>query len=293
MHYDHFKITAYSTALFSTWIFIEEWGLLLDAGDGLSAGLLQKSRKIKQVLLSHADRDHIMGLFQFNQLNAREDYPRIYYPADSGSFPAMESFSKQFDAQVGGTTWLPVHAGQEILIKDQLFARAIRNGHLPVAPGKSKSLSYQLFEVRQKLKAEFQGLDQEALKMLSQQYGKGYLTERVEVPVLGYSGDSPVEDYTRWDGFPILIHEATFLESRDDISQDKSKHSWLEEVLKMVAEINVRCLILTHFSSRYAQAEIDEAILRLCKKHKITIPVYRVLPGEIARDILSGEPINA
>ncbi|MBS1605964.1 MAG: RNAse Z, partial [Bacteroidetes bacterium] len=47
-------ITGYSTALFSTWYFIEEWGILFDAGEGLISSLLQKSRKIDQVFISHA-----------------------------------------------------------------------------------------------------------------------------------------------------------------------------------------------------------------------------------------------
>jgi ribonuclease Z len=50
-------ITGYSTALFATWYFVEEWGVLFDAGDGLISALLQKSRKIDQVFISHADRD--------------------------------------------------------------------------------------------------------------------------------------------------------------------------------------------------------------------------------------------
>ncbi len=54
-------ITAYSTALFSTWYFIEEWGLLFDAGEGLISALLQKSRKVDHVFISHADREHITG----------------------------------------------------------------------------------------------------------------------------------------------------------------------------------------------------------------------------------------
>lgn len=54
----HLRITGYSTALFATWFFIEELGLLLDAGDGVSAGLLQKSRKVKQIM-----KDGIIHLF--------------------------------------------------------------------------------------------------------------------------------------------------------------------------------------------------------------------------------------
>ncbi|MFT6399748.1 MAG: ribonuclease Z [Bradymonadia bacterium] len=39
-------ITAYSTALYSTWIFVDELGILFDCGDGAAAGLLQKGRKV-------------------------------------------------------------------------------------------------------------------------------------------------------------------------------------------------------------------------------------------------------
>jgi ribonuclease BN (tRNA processing enzyme) len=64
----------------STWIFVEELRLLLDAGDGVSAALLQKSRKVDWVAVTHPDRDHIHGLFQLLQLNARDDKPQIHYP---------------------------------------------------------------------------------------------------------------------------------------------------------------------------------------------------------------------
>lgn len=101
----HLNISGYSTALFSTWYFIEELGLLLDAGDGLTATLLQKARKVEHVFISHADRDHLTGLLQFNQLNAREGFPKIYYPFHCGSFPALEEFTKRFDPHVKGTVW--------------------------------------------------------------------------------------------------------------------------------------------------------------------------------------------
>ena len=68
-------ITGYSTALFATWYFIDELNMLFDAGDGLTAGLLHKARKVEHVFISHADRDHLTGLLQFNQLNAREAPP--------------------------------------------------------------------------------------------------------------------------------------------------------------------------------------------------------------------------
>ena len=104
---DHFTITGYSTALFSTWYFVSEFGILFSCGDGVSAGLLQKARKVvKHVFISHGDRDHLAGLLQFNQLNARSGL-KICYPIDCGSFPAIAEFSDRFDSQVSGTQWIP------------------------------------------------------------------------------------------------------------------------------------------------------------------------------------------
>src|ERR1700760_2844977 len=135
-------ITAYSTALFSTWYFIEEWGILFDAGDGVTSALLQKSRKIDHVFISHADRDHLTGLLQFNQLNARPGFPVMYFPKDATSFAALEAFSKKFDKQVERTVWTPVTEGDEIAIAKDLLVLPIRNGHVPVEPSVIKSLGY-------------------------------------------------------------------------------------------------------------------------------------------------------
>lgn len=56
-------ISGYSTALFSTWFFIKELGLLFDAGDGVLSGLLQKRDKVRHVFISHADRDQLTHNF--------------------------------------------------------------------------------------------------------------------------------------------------------------------------------------------------------------------------------------
>ena len=41
--------------------------------------------------------------------------------------------------------------------------------------------------------------------------------------------------------------------------------------------------------SRYSYDEIDEAIRLQIAKHKLQIPVYRVLPGMLVRDVLSNQ----
>ena len=287
-------ITGYSTALFATWYFVEEWGILFDAGDGLISALLQKSRKIDHVFISHADRDHLTGLLQFNQLNARPGFPVIYYPADARSFPALEQFSKQFDVQVERTVWTPVTQGEEIAIAKDLVVIPVRNGHVPVEQHIIKSLGYKVVQVRKKLKPEFAHLSGEELRQLGERIGRENLSYEIRENLLAYSGDTPVEECDKWDNTRVLIHEATFLGGGEQIKERGygNKHSTLEEVMEMVAALSIGSLILGHFSSRYSVVEIDTAIKDLCNKYAISVPVRRVLPGEAVVDILAQPPVN-
>lgn len=291
----NFNITAYSTALFSTWINVEQLNLLFDAGDGLSSGLLQKARKVKHVFISHADRDHLNGLPQFVQLNAREGFPKIYYPCDSGSFPAYENFLVKFDPHVAGSEWRGIASGDSINIKSDVVVEATRNEHVPCEQGVQKSLSYKVFEVKKKLKKEFRALSGQEIKSLVDQHGREFISDEIRKNIISFSGDTPVDDYSTWDSSEILIHEATFLKDEGDakIEARNNKHSKLNEVLEMVSEITVGTLILSHFSSRYSREEIDLATQEGLRKYGIKIPVHLVYPGELKRDVLNSEPINA
>jgi ribonuclease Z len=288
------NISGYSTALFSTWYFIEEFGLLFDAGDGLTAALLQKTRKIESVFISHAHRDHVTGLLQLNQLNARNGFPKIYYPSDCGSFAALEAFSKQFDPHVQGTTWYGIQENEAICIKENLFVQSIRNNHVQAALHLNKSFGFQVYQNKLKLKSEFADLPQSAIKELIQKVGKSNMTEVIRTNLLTYSGDTPVDDFEKWNHTQILIHEATFLEQeeQDQLNIQKKSHSNLESVLKMVSELTIDTLILGHFSSRYSKEQIDDKIKYFCKKYDIKIPVHRVLPGQTHFNILNETPIN-
>lgn len=287
-------LSGYSTALFSTWYFVEELDLLFDAGDGVISALLNKSRKVNHVLVSHADRDHLTGLLQFNQLNARPGFPVIYYPKDCGSFPALEDFSKRFDPHVSGTVWRAITEHEEIRIKDDIVVQPVRNGHVVTEPHKSKSLSYKVYQTKQKLKPELAALPADEIRRIVMERGKAETTMEVRTNIISYSGDTPVEDHERFNHSQVLIHEATFLGGPEDarIQTHGNKHSQLEEVMEMVSTLQIGRLVLGHFSSRYSAAQIDERILRLCDKYGIQTPVHRVLPGVIVHNVLGQKPIN-
>ena len=207
-----YKITSYSTALFSTWINVEELNLLIDAGDGLTAGLMQKSRKIKYVFITHPDRDHLNGLPQFIQLTSRADWPLIHYPKDSGSFPAMYNFLSKFDPHLEIAPWKGIEDGQITDIKKGYEVEAIRNEHINCPVGVHKSLSYKVYEKKQKLKNEFKQLSPTEIKDIATIKGRDFLSETVKKNIISFSGDTPVDDYEKWNHIEILIHECTFLE---------------------------------------------------------------------------------
>lgn len=288
------NITAYSTALFSTWINVEQLNLLIDAGDGLTAGLLQKSRKIKNVFITHSDRDHLNGLPQFVQLNSRKNYPIIHYPKDSGSFPAMRDFLTKFDPHVSGSQWRGIEAGQEIKIRPDLVVQALRNEHIKCDPGVHKSFSYKVQLLKNKLKKEFIHLTNDEIGNLAKKIGRDQITEETRTNIISFSGDTPIDDYDRWDKSEILIHEATFLKNEiDDILEAKGhKHTKIEELLKMASEIELGTLIINHFSTRYSRGEIDDCVSRLLQEYRLDIPIYLVYPGEIKRNILAQDPFN-
>jgi ribonuclease Z len=281
-------ITAYSTALFSTWYFIEELGLLLDCGDGVSAGLLQKSRKIEHVFISHADRDHIAGLLQFNQLNARNGLPIIHYPKDCGSFVPLENFTQKFDPPSQGTVWTSIVDKEKVWIKKDFYVQAIRNNHVPCAPEMNKSFGYKVVQIKSKLKPEFAILSPTEIKAAIEKLGKAETQDIIETTLLAYSGDTPCENFEHWNNAKVLIHEATFLDGIEDnnIQMRGNKHSKLEEVIKAASEISIGCLVLGHFSSRYADEEIDEKIKIYKDMYKLEVPVFRVLPGRVMKDVL-------
>lgn len=280
----NYTIHAYSTALYSTWYFIEELGILFDAGDGVTSNLLGKTGKIRDVFISHADRDHLGGLMQLNQLKGSSNF-NIYYPKDAGSFPALQQFLGKFDPQSQGGLWKPLEDQISFGTKTGLSVKAFENKHID-KPGLLKSLSFKVVETKRKIKPELIGAGSTQIIAMQEEFGYDSIVNTFNTNKLVYSADTPIFDYSAFDNSEILIHEATFLSKNDVKSHNtKNKHSSLEEVLEMVAQINVDKLILGHFSSRYKQHQIDARIQELVKYYGIKIPVYRIPIGKYINDV--------
>lgn len=286
------RITGYSTARLATWYFLDELKLLFDAGDGAAAAIGSKCQRVEHVFISHADRDHLGGLVQFNQLAARRDRPlTYYYPKDSGSFPAMRDFLERFDPNLPKADWVPVQAGDRIDIGKNHVVDIGENAHLavvnPANRGLTKSLDFRVLETRRHLKPEFQSLPGAEIGDLRKRLGNDHITDVVDYPVFGFSGDTPSFDSARWAGTRVLAHEATFIAPD---SADRG-HCELDDVLRGASSLDIEALILGHFSSRYHADAIRQAITREAEATGVAFPIYAVMPMEISADILATDPV--
>lgn len=274
-------IRSFSTALFSTWCFIEELGILFDCGDGACAGLLQKARKVRHCFITHADRDHLAGLLQFQQLNGRDGL-QIHFPADCGSFPAIAEFVAKFDPHISGTRWNEIRELERIRVKKDIFVRALANEHVPGAENQVKSLSYFVEHEVRKLKKELQGKTGSEIAELRKDRGDAFISDVQVKKLFCFSGDTPVADDGRYSHCEVLFHEATFL-SRDALEESGSErnlHSSLDAVMEMVRDSEaIGRLILGHFSSRYSAEEIQAAVVNEKKRCGLDLQIDLVLPG--------------
>ena len=289
------EISGHSTAMYSTFWFIEPLGILFDCGDGAASFLGQRGRKVKHVICSHPDRDHLGGLFQFLQLNCHKGGPTVFYPKDSGSFPAIENFLNKFDSHISDhVNWRGLADGDRIELKPNYFLECYANRHVPHPEGSSgvdKSLSYSLIAERKKLKPELLGLSGPEIGALREEKGDDHIRNTVVETIMTYSGDTPLEPAEFWRNPKVLIHEATFLcrETAASRGQDV-RHSVLDDVIEMATKIeSLQQLVLGHFSCRYGKEEIADAITHSIAKHGLKIPVAWVAPGESSRKLVSIE----
>ena len=185
---NNLTVSGYSTALFASYYLVEELGILFDAGDGVSAGLLQKTGKVNSVFLSHADRDHLTGLLQLLQLNGRAGLPKLYFPKDCSSFPYLAEFTERFDPHVPPASWFPIDNQEEVPVKDDLVVEAIRNGHVKAPEGMIKSLSYKVHREKRKLKAAYINLPGKEIGQLRTTLGEDASPTGFEQPSLDTPG---------------------------------------------------------------------------------------------------------
>jgi len=287
------SLCGFSVPMFSTWVYVHPFRLLLDAGDGACALLGQKIHSVDTIAITHAHRDHLAGLLQLLNLRGGPGDLRVVHPAASRSILAMKDFAQRFDAvSTGKVKWLPVQRRDtvELTIRN-LELRNFPVKHIPEPDQeRSRTLGYHVVERKLKLRPELQSCSQAELDHIRTNMGKDAIVMPVEEKVFSASGDTLPIDPDEYRGTKLLMHECTFL-SRDDRDDDPGEgrdhwHSTLPEVLDLAREADVGSLVLYHISQRYPTGEIIETVTRALKRARLNFPVYAIFPGRFNSDIL-------
>ena len=171
-------------------------------------------------------------------------------------------------------------------LNKEFFVEARTSEHVP-AGDLTKALDYTVCSMRRSLRPEFRDLTGPEIAEVRRREGEPRITESRIERLIGYSGDAPELDPIRWSGVRILIHEATFLEPETA----RNSHSNLPQVLRAASELELEALVLMHFSARYSEEEIEDAIRRESKGLAPKFPVFAVYPGQVVTDILASAPV--
>ena len=277
------KLTIFSKALYSTWVYYSPDRILFDAGEGVSSVLGNKAFAIKHVFLSHGHADHITGLIGFinirnNAMGDTEKPLSIYYPEGNWRIcELMVYLQKTVRRLKYALEWVPLVAGSKIPVFEGQNPRHVE-AFETVHSGGEKCLGYNVIEERKRLKTEYQKLSQVEILKFIRQRGKEAVQETYAKKIFSYGGDSIPIEPAKIAGTEILCHDATFLNEAD---RQEYKHATLEEAIATAKAAGVeKELFAIHISSRYKH-QIKQLEQKLNNERDLNFRVILVPPGKV------------
>lgn len=285
------NLYCFSRAMYATWYWFKPSRMLWDCGEGVATALGNRAFAIEQVIFTHGHYDHLGGLpslilTRAGAMGDKEKPLAIHYPDGDRMVEAMRRYIESAFAHIRfELSWLPYPTGAEIPVRGMgdeaprttgdKFVRPFRVRHSRSLPAHGLAL----IESRNRLKPAFEGLPGQKIAELVRAHGRDHITERYQQRLLCFSGDAmpvAVEDVHRAQ---VLIHEATFLKAAH---RKEPLHATVEEALGVAIEAEVGCLVLSHFSSRYAFMDYERAYRKLIKARAPAFPVY-LAPFDLER----------
>jgi ribonuclease Z len=211
------------------------------------------------VLFTHGHVDHLGGIASHAASRALRGMAPPTYVLPPRVVPGVEALLEAWRGLDGARLDCELVAlgpGDELPLKGRHLVRPFAADHFGPAQG------YGIWEVREKLRPEFQGRKGAEIRDLRQAGVE--VTQRTETPLVAFTGDSRIDVLDREPVLRqarLLILEVTFLDERVSVESAREKgHVHLDEVLERADLFENDAILMTHFSSRYNARQVREIL---------------------------------
>lgn len=250
-------IRSFSTAAYSTWHYYKALKVLFDSGEGCAMDL-SGGTNLKNIFITHGHPDHFsgLGLILWHRLIDRAAAPlNVYYPAGDGALSIYTRYlTEQYKLDGGIVKFIELTAGQSVSLdsggKNRVEAFSV------VHESDVKSLGYNLFEKKKKLKSEYLKIPPAEIKNVIKEKGDAAY-DIVETKLLSVCGDCSVAPSAEIADTELLIIDSTFLNASD--RGDKS-HLTVDEAIAAGIKAKAKKIVLSHFSAMYSEDDIKKKI---------------------------------
>jgi len=265
--FETFHIAGYSIAGEESVICVPELDVVFDIGRAPGECLA-----INHVLLSHGHMDHAAGIgYYFSQRDFQGISNGVALVPGALVEPLknlMAAWAK-VEGHPSPYRFVGMAHGDEYTIRRNLLARAFDTRHV------GASLGFSVVDVRAKLKAEFVGLDSQALVALKQ---KGVeITDRLEVPMVTYLGDTAKSNYSDLPHVRdsrVLLIECTFFDGEHVRRARLGKHLHVQDLPEVLEGMNNEKIVITHVTRRTNMGQARKQLRKTLRKDQLERIVF-------------------
>ncbi|MCL2701162.1 MAG: MBL fold metallo-hydrolase [Phycisphaerae bacterium] len=266
-----FSIVGYSVAGEESVIIVPELDVCFDIGK-----CPREALPVNHVLLSHGHADHAAGLTYYFAQRDFQDIAGGVCLAPADLVPPLVELMKAWgrvEGHVPPYDFVPMRDGEDFELRRGLIARPFAVRHMQPA------LGYSIIDVRQKLKEDYLGLSGPEIVELKKRGVE--ITNRVEVPLIAYLGDTGKADYARLPhvaNAKVLLLECTFFDP-DHIGRAKAgKHIHVQDLPELLEGMHNERIVLIHVTRRTHMGQAQRVLKKSLPKEtleKITFLMSR------------------
>ena len=259
MRVQRIQIVGRSVSGYATTVALPEYSLCFDLGMATHEAV-----QAEYLAITHGHLDHFGGLARHGYIRGMTGMhvPKYIVPpwlkASVGQ--TFEFWSKVQQSRRAPHASISLSSGESLDIGHRRILRPFDTVHRVPSQG------YTLCEQRKRLKPEYQGLSGHELGKMRRDGVE--FEDTFEHPLVSFTGDTEARVF---DQVPdrvlksdVLILECTFLSDVSEKEAIKKGHTHIDQLARRADQFaDVKSLVLIHFSKRYRNRDVEEAVSKL------------------------------